>query len=237
MIKGIKQSTTAKNEESDVIGGGFLWDTGLHKVAITLAYLDKSRRGATSMNFIFKREDGKELRNSIYITNRDGENFYVKGDEELLLPGWMHAAALYRAATGEELDVADTEEKTINIYDYDAKKDLPQSREILTAMLGKTVILGLHKITEDKNVKNSAGKYVASGKTRDINEINKTFLPTGLTNAEAEEGITSPVFLTKWKETYGVKTINKSTGIRDESLGGSESGGAAAETTESLFDS
>ena len=236
MLKDIAQSSTANNEETDNIGDGFLWDTGIYKVTIMLAYMDKSRGGATSINFIFKREDGKELRNTIYITNRAGQNFYMRDDKEMLNIGWQHATSLYYAATGTHLKEATEEKKVINIYDFDAKKELPQSRDVLVDLLGKEIILGLHKITEDKNVKNSAGKYVTSGKVRDVNMIDKTFQPSGMTNAEANEGLTAPVFLLKWKDKFGTKTIDKAKGVADESLESNTDNKTTTEDTQSLFE-
>jgi len=233
MIKGINTSKTAKDTDTDVIGGGFLWDTGIYPVQVLLAYLDVSRNGAKCINFIFKRvSDSKELRHTIYITNRNGDNFYVRENVEHLLPGWLQVKSIYEIATGTSFDKANTQEKAVNIYDYDTKKESPQNREVLVDILNKPLVIGVHRMTVDKNVKNDSGEYVPSGEVRDVNEVNKAFHTTGLTVAEKTEGITEPVFLNKWKATWGNKVINKSKGASGSATKTADSN---EQKTQSLF--
>ncbi len=54
--------------------------SGVYPGVIELAYLDKSKGGATSLNLVFKVQNDKEIRKQLWITSGDAKgnsNTYV----------------------------------------------------------------------------------------------------------------------------------------------------------------
>lgn len=213
-------NTAGVNNEKDTLGGGSKfgpWESGVYDVVIDTAYMDASAGGAINVNFTFKTSDGKELRSTQYITSGEAKGrlpyFIDKNGEKQFLPGYNIANAICLLTLGEEITELDTETKVLSLYDYTARKEVPQQKEVIMDLLGKEVTLGVLNVIEDKNVKNDAGQYVPSGETRTINEIDKVFRTADkLTTAEIRAEQTEAEFYTKWAESNTGKVRNKSKG-------------------------
>ena len=73
--------------------------------------------------------DGKELRETVYVTNRNNENFYVDKTDKTKrhpLPGWTAIDDICLLTTQDGLNEQVDETKTIKLYDADAKKETNQ---------------------------------------------------------------------------------------------------------------
>lgn len=221
MFENLAKNTTIKDEEPRDSLGGFILPTDIYPCLIDMAYMSKSTNGADAVNLVCKTQDNRELKQTIYITNRQGEPFYTKNDEKHYLPGYNQVNSICDLAIGQDIATvaAAAEEKTIKVYDYDAKKELPKSMPVLTSLLGKKIVLGVLNIKENKNVKGADGKYVPGPETRNINEINKAFNEQGLTQAEIKAGSTTPEFMQKWKDKFGNKEIDKTVAVAGSTAG------------------
>jgi len=221
--------------------GGFILDSDAYEFAIDMAYVDESQGGATSVNFLFKGKNGQSLRQTIYVTSGKAKGqkhtYTDKTGNEQYLPGFSQVNNICLLAIGKELSAIPTETKTISIYDYTQKKELPQEREVMMELLGAEITLGVIKQIVDKNVKNDAGVYVASGETREENEIDKAFrTKDGLTAAEIRAESTEAAFLDKWIEKNKGVVRNKAKGAKAGATGSTDNAGApAGGTTKSLF--
>ena len=209
-------------EETDVLGGGNFkaLPSDLYDMTIDTAYFDKSKGGAMSLNLQMSNAKGDNLRQTIYITSKAGRNFYMVRDkstgketgEKRYLPGFNVANALCLLTVGKEISDVATEEKTLKLYDFTQGKEVPQQRQVLISLLGTRVTLGIIKQIEDVNVEGPDGEWVASGKTRTSNEINKVFRASdGLTVPEIRAKSTTPEFRDKWleknKDTVNDRTV------------------------------
>lgn len=194
----------------DRLGGGFsVRETDIYTFKIKAAYAGKSQGGAMNVSLIAVDSQG-EYRETIYITNRKGENFFVKDGKKIPLPGFTIINDLCLIATGEPLSEQETEEKVINLYDFEAKKEVPTSVPMIMALLDAEVSLSIQKNLEDKNVKNDAGDYVPSGETRDTNTIGKVFhTETKMTVVEALEGAEEAKFWDAWLEKNKGKVFDR----------------------------
>lgn len=198
---GLKQD--GLEETKDRLGGSYLLDTGVYDMTVKLAYAIESANGAKG-TVLTLDNGGREYRETIYVTNRQGENFFLNRDDKskkVPLPGFTTIDDLCLCATGVSLSEQEVEEKMVKVYDYDLKAEVPKSVPVITSLLGKQVTLGIVRILENKSEKNAAGVYEPIADEREINQIDKVFhTETRLTTPEARTGMTAGEFYGKWVE-------------------------------------
>ena len=253
--------------ESDFLGGGGAVDTDIYPGTIKYAYIGKSGSSdARNTTISVKLDNGKEVTGSIWMTNGKGGVTYKdkKTGVETNLPGYNQVNALCMLLASREVGNMDVEEKTLSLYDYDAKKEVPQAVDCFVDLHGERCNVAIQRQTVDKNKKNDAtGDYEPTGETRDVNEFVKFFPENALvTLSEVEHFISSlggdfsdvlsdgdldkaiakmeddGAYATKWLEANRGKTWNRSTGAAAEGnafKGGS--GGAEKKSKKNdLFD-
>ena len=255
LLDGMTQDVTEK--ATDSLGGNvFLVDSDLHKFTIEVAYLTQAKSGAVGLNLHLKG-NGSFVRQSLWIKsgNAKGNTTYytnAKGERQNL-PGFSQANQLVQLLVDPAKNIIDmasqTEEKIIKLYSYDAKGDVDTKVEMITDLVGKEVVLGMHKQAVEKTAFNPSTKQYdavtdTTGRayTVDRNEINKIFDANGLTVAEREGGMTEPVFAKQWADKWKGEVVDKTkakTGRYPMPKAGAapaaSEGGEAAPTT-SIFD-
>jgi len=227
--------------ESDFIGGSYTLESGLYPMTIEVAYLGASRGGAQSLTIHAKSDKGENYQGTVYLTSgtaKGGLNTYVdkRGDKQYL-PGFLTGNSIALLTVGKNIGDLAVEEKVINLYNYDEKKELPTKVNMFTELLGKEVILGIQKETLNKNVKNDAGDYVPTAETRDQNEISKVFRKKdGLTVAEITAAVTEAQFIKTWDDKFTGVTRDRTVAVASNgAIAGAPSKGATAAPTKSLF--
>lgn len=234
-----KLTSDGLEESQDRLGGFSPFDSDIYIGTIKVAYAGTSSGGATSVSVVVDA-DGKEYRETFYVTNKKGENFFISQDKKKVpLPGFTVVDDICLIASGKPLANQETEEKVINLYDFDAKKELPKSVPMLTDLVGQKIALGILKQLENKNAKNAAGEYEPTEETRETNVVDKVFHPEmKLTVAEARNGKEDPEFWDKWVEknkgTVRDKTEKKAGGNAGAPPKPVAAGGTAA-PRQSLF--
>jgi hypothetical protein len=194
-------TTEGLEQSGDRLGGYSVLDTDAYPARITLAYATKSEGGAQGIVLEAQLTDGgREYRQTLWVTDRNGKNFYERDGKKNPLPGFTVVDELCLVTTGFPLSQQATEEKVVKVYDFQAKAEVPKAVQVLTGMLGKFAILGIEKKIEDKNVKDPAGKYVPSGETRETNEIAKVFHYETKATVSEIRGEKTPEFHDKWVE-------------------------------------
>lgn len=236
-MKNLK--TEGLEKQGDVLGGGFkALDSDAYPAKIKLAYAGESAGGAQNITFHFDI-DGKETRQTIYFTNKKGENFYVKDGVEKELPGFTTVNDICLIASGEGLVEQETEKRVVKLYNFDNRKEEDTEVDALVGLHDQEIILGLQKKIQDVQ-KKEGDEYVNTGKTREINEIDKVFQPeTYMTVTEVVTEQEEAVFYPKWLEKNQGETIDESTGGEGNTgaPGASKkpAGGGAAKPKTSLF--
>ena len=232
--------------EKDSIGGGGVLDTNLYNTTISLAFLTKSDGGALALNLRLKTEDGKEIRSQQWMTSgndKGNKNYFVdrNGDKQYL-PGFNIANSVALLAVGKEISQLDTEKKVINLYNKDAKAEVPTQVDMVTELLNKPITVALIKQTVDKTQKNDAGEYVPTGETREENEIDKIFRTSDMkTTAEIRAQAEEATFYKTWSEKWVGKVKDKTSKDKKNTgtAGAPKAAGAAAagtkKPTNSLF--
>jgi len=215
-------------EAQDRLGGFKVLESGPYTGTIKAAYAGKSSRSnAQSVTLIVDTKDAGEYRETFWITNGQGQNFYTKENKKNPLPGFTVVDDLCLVTTQAPLSAQPTEDKVMNVYDPDAKKEVPKSVPMLVNLLGKEVTLGILKELRNKQAKNNAGVYEDTVDTREENVTDKIFhYPSNLTVVEARKQIQTPAFYGSWVEKNKGQTRDRRS-IKD-GVGNGQSGRAGA---------
>ena len=220
-------NTEGLETSRDVLGGGGAIDSGVYTGTIKLAYAGKSKKGANSMT-VHIDLSGREYRETLYVTNKQGKNFYEKNGKKSPLPGFTAANDLALLSTGVALNEQEIEEKVVKLWDFDAKAEVPTKVQAVTSMMGKPITVGVLKQVVDKTTLNEAtGDYEPTGETREENIIDKVFhAETGKTVSEFTLRSDTADFQPRWDA--------KNTGtVRDRSTGTSGKSGAPSHVASS----
>lgn len=225
-------------ESEDRLGGGFkARESDAYDFKIKALYAGQSDGGAKNISIIVEDAAG-EYRETIYVTNKKGENWFLNKDDntkKVPLPGFTTADDICLAATGFPLADQTWEEKTIKLYDFDAKKELNKAVMMAVDTIGKEVTLGLLQTRKNKGVKQGDGSYVDGPEERIEVNISKVFhTESKMTMVEARNGKTEGEFYVDWVNKNKGAVIDKRT-IKDGAGGNpvskappQASGGAAA---------
>lgn len=240
-------TTEGLEQTEDRVGGFQPLETDAYTGTIKAFYATKSAGGANAVNIILATEGGREYRETIYVTNRNGENFYLNQNDKtkkIPLPGFVIAEDICLVTVEKPLSAITFEDKVMNIYDPEAKREVPKSVPMATELIGKEVTLGIVKQLENKNEK-QGDAYVPIADTRETNYTDKVFhTGTKMTTVEARNGSTEAVFFNAWVERNKGNTRDKRT-IKDggnagqsgrPAMGAPQAGGTtAAGPKKSLF--
>ncbi len=211
-----KLNNDGLEEAQDRLGGYQALDTDLYTGTIKMAYAGQSAAGAQSITFLVNLESGQEYRETVYVTNRKGENFYLNKNDnskKVPLPGFTTADDICLCTAGTPLSEQNTEEKMVNVYDSEQRKEVPKAVPVLIDLLGQKITLGILNLLENKSEKNG-DEYVPIADTRTSNVIDKVFhTETRLTTAEARNGKPAE-FIDKWLERNKGKQQDRRT-IKD----------------------
>lgn len=213
LLAGLTTDESIK-ESKDSVGGGFTAKpSGIYDAVVKVAYITVAASGAKAVNLIADI-NGSEYRETIYITNKKGQNFYLSEDgTKNYLPGFTTVNDLALLTTGQPLANAATENKVIKIWNKDQAKEVPTEVPCITALHGKPIRLGILEEITFKQVKDGNGNYVDTAETRTSNVINKVFhASTGKTVNEYKAKTETAEFIGKWKDKWDGKPNDKTAG-------------------------
>jgi hypothetical protein len=226
-------------DERDSVGGGGVLESGLYNATVTLAYLSTAASGATGLVLQFKTEEDKVIRSTQWVvsgTAKGCKNYYERDGKKNYLPGFLLANSLSKLATGKEISELDTDEKVINVYNAEAKAEVPTKVPMITELLGKSITIGLLKQIADKSAKGDDGQYHPTGETREENEIDKFFhAESKMTTSEIKASASEPVFINTWDQKWAGVTRDRSTKTGGTAGAPKAKGAASTKPATSLF--
>lgn len=203
-------------ETQDRLGGFQPLETDVYTGVIKMAYAGQAQSGARNVTLLVDT-GGREYRETIYITNKKGENWFANKDDNtkrVPLPGFTTIDDICLVTAEAPLAEQEVEDKMVKVWDMEAKKELPKSVPVLTGLIGKTVSLGIVKTRENKTVK-QGDEYVATAEDRFVNSIEKVFhTESRMSVVEARNGVEKPAFWDAWVERNKGQTRDKRT-IKD----------------------
>lgn len=208
-------------ESQDRLGGFAPKDTDVYLGVIKLAYAIESAGGAKGV-FLNVLIDGQEYRESVYVTDKKGNNYYnPKGDASKRepLPGFTTIDDLCMVTAEVPLSKINIEEKEVMVYDFDQRQEVRKSVPVLIDLLNQKALFAIVRSKQDKKKKTDDGSYVPTGEIIEVNNIEKVFHHEArVTVPEARAGKTEGEFIVKW--------IDRNKGqIRDKTESNSGKGG------------
>lgn len=223
MFNTLKTDDTIETS-GDSLGGtkNVVLDSNIYPMTIKLAYGTYSKGKALALNLVLETEDKKLLKQQLWLTSGEAKgclNYYMAKDPNTgkntlkkYLPGFEMANSLCLMVLEKAISEVTTEEKTIMLYDFTAKSEVPTAVNMITELLGKQVFAGVTKQIVNKRVKHpGTGEYVAITETREENEIDKFFhYPSGLTITEAKAKA-EPKFKEQWAKKWVGEIKDKTT--------------------------
>lgn len=177
---GAKTAVDDSGIEDDFLRSGGALDTDIYLGTIKAMFTQKAQNSKALSVITLIDFAGREVRSQVWTSNKAGEITYKDKDTGKLknLPGYNQMNTLALILTGKALGELDAEEKTLKLYDYDAKKELPQAVNCFVELHGMKVNVALQKQIVDKT-KLIAGsnppEYEPTGEVREVNEVIKYF--------------------------------------------------------------
>lgn len=188
-------------EAQDRVGGFQPHETDIYKGTIMMAYALKSTGGAQGVYLTVALENGKEYRETLWVTNKKGENFYLNKNDntkKVPLPGFTVMNDICLVTTEKPLNQQNDEEKVVKVWDSETRSEQPKSVPVLVDLLGKELSVAIGNTLENKTMK-QGNDYVVIADTRNVNTIEKVFHePTKLTVTEGKNGKTEGEFYQTW---------------------------------------
>lgn len=202
-------------EKEDRIGGARVLNTEIYEGTIKMAYAQKSSGGALGITLIIMI-NGNELNTTQYVTDKNGNNFFHPKDKNNQpnlnmknpLPGFTVIDDLCLVTTGAPLKDQDTEQKTVRIYNFDEKKELPTVVDAMTGLIGTTAYFAMFKDLVNIEERDSNNMYQVTNKTREQNEIVKVcHFPSKVTVKEAQiaaenSAEAEPIWFDEWRNKW-----------------------------------
>lgn len=216
-------TTDGLEESEDRLGGFSTLESDVYGFKIKAMYAGQSAKGARSVTFLGVDQSGKEYRETIFVTNRDGQNYFLNKDDKskkVPLPGFTIINDICLVVTGKPLSEQATEEKLVNQWDNEQRKEVPKAAPVLVDLTGKDVLLAVKKNIVDKT-KQEGDERVPTGETREENTIEKVFHPelritvVEATEAQKKDRTPVPGFIDAWIERNKGKVFDKSQAAKD----------------------
>lgn len=237
-------TTEGLEDNQDRVGGFRVYDTDTYTGTIKYAYVGKSANSkARSVTIALALEGAGEYRETFWVTNKEDKNFYTKDGKNHELAGFTIVNDICMVTTEKPLSAQNSEEKVINIYDYEQKKEVPTAVPMLIELIGQKVTLGINKELRNKQERGNDNEYHDVADTREQNAVDKVFhYPSNLTMVEARRGVTNAQFYGVWVEANRGKTKDRRS-IKDGSQNGTagrpnvppKAGESNGRSTPSLF--
>ena len=231
-----KQDGVEETTQDRVGGGSFVIDSGAHEAVIDKAYLVNSTSSkAVGVRVEATLSNGKKFRETIYVTNGEGKNTYLNKDNKpTYLPGFELVSNICAVTIGTELAELMPEDKVVEIYNAELKRNAPTSVKMLMELVGKSLILGIAKTKSFKQAKNAvSGKYEDTADIVEGNALINVFNTAGYTALEIKAKATEVSFINQFMEVYKADYVKDTT----KKAGNAAAGGVSntPPPTKSLF--
>ena len=230
----LTQATDVEKDTDYVPGASFAWDSNIYEADIDMAYMEQKPTEAVFLVLTLKK--GKRtFTESICVMSgkeKGKKTYYVKNGVKRNLPGFSLATQLCMTTLGKTLNdvVQSGEKRMINVYDFNARKEVPTEKFVVTELLGQQVCAGIIKELKNKKQQQPDGSFKALPVTKETNHTSYFFFKdTHLTVVETEAGDTEPKTYEQWvKQNVGVTKDSRE--ITDTSAAAQASATAAAPT-------
>ena len=177
-------------------------DSGVYQGTVKNAFIGKSSGGATSVSLEVKLDSGKTIFETIYVTNKQGNNTYEKDGVIGYLPGFLTVNQIVLFATGKDLFELESEleERIVKQYDSKAGKQVDKPAMVIVPLLEQPILVAIKEVRENKTKAGDGNKRITLAEDRVYNTIDKVFHPsTFQTQAELEQD-KEATYIDTWKK-------------------------------------
>lgn len=177
-------------------------DSGVYQGTVKNAFIGKSSGGATSVSLEVKLDSGKTIFETIYVTNREGNNTYEKEGVIGYLPGFLTVNQIVLFATGKDLFELESEleERIVKQYDSKAGKQVDKPAMVIVPLLEQPILIAIKEVRENKTKAGDGNKRITLAEDRVYNTIDKVFHPSTFhTQAELEQD-KEATYIDTWKK-------------------------------------
>ena len=177
-------------------------DSGVYQGTVKNAFIGKSAGGATSVSLEVKLDSGKTIFETIYVTNREGNNTYEKDGVIGYLPGFLTVNQIVLFATGKDLFELESEleERIVKQYDSKAGKQVDKPAMVIVPLLEQPILVAIKEVRENKTKAGDGNKRITLAEDRVYNTIDKVFHPSTFhTHAELEQD-KEATYIDTWKK-------------------------------------
>ena len=177
-------------------------DSGIYQGTVKNAFIGKSAGGATSVSLEVKLDSGKTIFETIYVTNREGNNTYEKDGVIGYLPGFLIVNQIALFATGKDLYELEPEleERIVKQYDSKAGKQVDKPAMVIVPLLEQPILVAIKEVRENKTKAGDGNKRITLAEDRVYNTIDKVFHPSTFhTQAELEQD-KEATYIDTWKK-------------------------------------
>ena len=177
-------------------------DSGVYQGTIKNAFIGKSSGGATSVSLEVKLDSGKTIFETIYVTNKQGDNTYEKDGAIGYLPGFLTVNQIALFATGKDLYELEPEmeERIVKQYDSKAGKQVDKPAMVIVPLLEQPILVAIKEVRENKTKAGDGNKRITLAEDRVYNTIDKVFHPSTFhTQAELEQD-KEATYIDTWKK-------------------------------------
>lgn len=195
-------------KETDVLGGRSPLPTDIYEGTLDVVYLSTSKGGANAFNLVVDVK-GKKIRETVYVSNKQGGFTYTKDGKKFPLPGYSLMNALCKLTVGKEIPKLTFEKKLVKIYNFEQKKEVPTEVDVAVELVGQAVKLGIEVHRENKRAQDQAGNYVPTAEVREFNTITRVFHVTSGQTMSEYDSQTPSEFLGRWVAEFKGKVIDK----------------------------
>jgi hypothetical protein len=219
-------------------------DSDIYGLNIKYAYGKKSTGGAMGVFLVLDTAEGRTVKVTEYITSGNAKGnkpYYEKKNKEGVmeqkpLPGFSAIDSLCKLVAGKGVLACPTEKKTIPLYNFDAKGDIPTEVDMIMDLVGKPVNACVLHTIEDKTKKNDqTGVYEPTGATFAKNTVDKFLSAEGrLTAAEKTAGVES-AFAGDWLDSWKGKINDESSEVKGAGTKGAPAASGDAAPKSNLF--
>lgn len=233
-----KLTTEGMTIEKDSIGGGSRYfESGIYEAVLNAVYTLPPSEGSNAMGIVVEATmDGRKYRETFYVTNRKGENFYTNSSgNKVPLPGFVIINDLCLCTTGKPLAQQETENRVFEMYSRAEMANVATSVPTLVDLLNQKVWLGVVKQEVNKRARNQAtGAYEPINEKVTENVVDKVFhYETKMTTSEATDGKAEAKFFEDWKKANDGRTRNRFKEVKGSSAGTAKA--PASAPAKSLF--
>lgn len=249
-LKNLALGDDVERPSTDNLGGGFKASSGLYPMIVDVAYAEKTDKGSQAIHIHFKSADknsNMKYRKTLYVTSGDEKGnlpYYLGGknkDKKITLPDMQMFEQICKICVPDikPEDLVE-ERKTIKLWNYEMKAEVPTEVDALTDLLNKKLLVGLRVVRQNKRAPKEPGSkiYVDTNEPVEFTELHRVFYPDGFSVEEKQAGADSAEFVKTWKAKHTPDYVHDTfKGIGGATPGAPASAAAASAAVEDdLFD-